>query len=42
MGKYERERGARFERMVAEILRKHGYEAERGCQERRCDDSKKS
>ena len=32
MGKYERERGARFERMVAEILRKHGYEAERGCQ----------
>lgn len=32
MGKYERERGARFEREVAKILREHGIEAERGCQ----------
>lgn len=39
MGKYERERGARFERMVAEILRRHGYEAERGCQHKGGKDS---
>lgn len=32
MGKYERERGARFERLVAKMLHEHGYEAERGCQ----------
>lgn len=31
MGKYERERGARYERHIAEVLRDHGYEAERGC-----------
>lgn len=27
-----RDKGARFERKVAELLREHGYEAERGCQ----------
>ena len=32
MGKYERERGARYERHIAQVLRDHGYEAERGCQ----------
>lgn len=33
MGKINsRDKGARFERMVAQILRDHGYEAERGCQ----------
>lgn len=33
MGKINsREKGARFERKVAEKLREYGYEAERGCQ----------
>lgn len=32
MGKYERERGARYERHIAQVLCDHGYEAERGCQ----------
>lgn len=32
MSKYERERGARYERHIAQVLRDHGYEAERGCQ----------
>lgn len=27
-----RDKGARYERHVAEVLRDHGYEAERGCQ----------
>ena len=27
-----REKGARFERMLAKTLREYGYEAERGCQ----------
>lgn len=27
-----RAKGARFERKVAQMLREHGYEAERGCQ----------
>ena len=32
MGKYEREKGARYERHIAQVLREYGYEAERGCQ----------
>lgn len=33
MGKINsREKGARFERQIAKMLREHGYEAERGCQ----------
>lgn len=32
MGKSQREKGARGERMFAALLREHGYEAERGCQ----------
>lgn len=27
-----RDKGARFERLLAKMLREHGYEAERGCQ----------
>lgn len=27
-----RDKGARYERKVAELFREHGYEAERGCQ----------
>lgn len=33
MGKINsRDKGARYERHIAEVLREHGYEAERGCQ----------
>ena len=33
MGKINsREKGARFERTLAKMIREHGYEAERGCQ----------
>lgn len=33
MGKINsRDKGARYERRVAEMLREYGYEAERGCQ----------
>lgn len=33
MGKINsREKGCRFERQIAKMLREHGYEAERGCQ----------
>lgn len=32
MGKMSRNKGARFERQVAQMLREYGYEAERGCQ----------
>lgn len=33
MGKINsRDKGARFERQLAKMLREHGYEAERGCQ----------
>lgn len=43
MGKINsRDKGARGERLFAALLREHGYEAERGCQERRHDGSKKS
>lgn len=27
-----RDKGARYERHIAQVLREHGYEAERGCQ----------
>lgn len=27
-----RDKGARYERHIAKVLREHGYEAERGCQ----------
>lgn len=33
MGKINsRDKGARYERHIAQVLRDHGYEAERGCQ----------
>ena len=32
MGKYEREKGARGERMWRDVCRENGYDAERGCQ----------
>ena len=33
MGKINsRDKGARYERHIAEVLRDHGFEAERGCQ----------
>lgn len=32
MGKSQREKGARGERMFAALLRENGFEAERGCQ----------
>lgn len=33
MGKINsRDKGARYERHIAQVLREHGYEAERGCQ----------
>ena len=39
MGKMSREKGARFERQIAKILREYGYEAERGCQHKGGKDS---
>lgn len=42
MGKINsRDKGARAEREFAKMLREHGYEAERGCQERRVNGSKR-
>lgn len=32
MGKMSRDKGARFERRIAHLLRDYGFEAERGCQ----------
>ena len=42
MGKINsRDKGARYERKIAQMLREHGYEAERGCQERKAYGKKK-
>lgn len=42
MGKINsRQKGARFERQIAQMLREYGFEAERGVQERRVNGSKR-